>query len=108
MGIDIVFMGNPERIGIEDPTCGCFPARAMIEYLPDSLHPMSHLPWREDRACPHNLRDYVERLREFTRYRDPTWALNHPKWMDGVYAVRSFIRIAKKYLEHDIGAYISY
>ncbi len=111
MGIDIVFLGHPDRLGITDITSGCFSARSMIEYLPDELNPMSHLPWDEVRAWRDStrslqkLREYVELLRDFTRYRDPTLDL---RWnCHGVYAVRQFIRIAKQYLQYDIPAYIS-
>ncbi len=111
MGIDIVFLGHPDRLGISDCTGGCFSARTMMEYLPDDLNPMSHLPWDEYRAVRdfvgsvRKLREYVELLRDFTRYRDPTFDL---RWnRHGVYAVRQFIRIAKQYLQYDIPAYIS-
>ena len=105
MGIDIVFMANPKRLGIDDPSYGCYPARSMMNYLPDELCPMMHLSWSERRACPRKLREYVELLRDYTRYNDPTWDLRHCR--EGVYAVRGFIRIAKKYVEHDVAAYIS-
>jgi hypothetical protein len=101
MGIDILFMGNPE-LGYE-----CFSARSMIEYLPDDLSPMVHLPWNPCRISSQKLRDYVELLRIYTRRNDPSWDLRHPTRSRGVYAVRAFIRTAKKYLEHNIGAYIS-
>ncbi len=111
MGIDIVFLGNPERLGIKDITYGCFSARSMIEYLPEELNPMSHLPWSKSRIWNdysyyvEKLRNYVELLRDYTRYRDPTWDL---RWNShGVYALRQFIRIAKQYLQYDIPAYIS-
>jgi hypothetical protein len=109
MGIDIIFTTNYKVLGIDDPACGCFPTRAMMAYLPDELCPMMHLPCNNRRgACPRELRNYVELLREFTRHNDPTWAINHPKWSNGVYALHQFIRTAKKYLEHDVGAYVSY
>ena len=111
MGIDIVFLGRPDAYGVKDITGGCFSARSMIEYLPDELNPMSHLPWDESRVWRNysdsveKLREYVELLRDFTRYRDPTWDL---RWNShGVHALRQFIRIAKQYLQYDIPAYIS-
>ena len=108
MGIDIVFMGWPKSLGIDDPTYGCFSARSMMEYLPDDLCPMMHLSSSQRGACPRRLRDYVELLRDFTRGNDPARDLKHPQRAHGVHALRQFIRTAKQYLQCDVGAYVSY